>query len=59
MLIENSLHKKKYTIMLSRVTPGRMRSLKVGVTTYGILFFFVPLKTKNIFEVPAYIISSP
>lgn len=39
--------------MLSRVTPGRMRSLKSGVTTSGLEFPLDPLKTKNIFEVPA------
>jgi hypothetical protein len=46
-------------MILSRVTPGRIRSLKVGVTTYGLLSFFDPLNTKKIFEVPASIISSP
>lgn len=45
--------------MLSLVTPGKIKSLNSGVTTSTFPFGVVGLKTKNIFDVPASITSSP
>lgn len=44
-------------MMLSLVIPGKIKSLNYGVIISVLLPG--PLKTKNIFEAPTYIISSP
>ena len=55
MIVKNSLSYIIITSILSRVTPGKIRSFKIGVTTSGFAPF-LPLKTKKTFEVPASII---
>lgn len=59
MNVKDSLNYEILTIILSLVTPGKIRSLKTGVMTSGFPPGFEDLKTKKIFDVPASITSSP
>lgn len=59
VIIENVLNKNFFTIILSLVTPGKIRSLKAGVTISILPSPLEPLNMKKMFDVPASITSSP